>query len=429
MSIRQALLAFAWAGALAGPLHAQTAPVAPAATAAAPAPLALADALAAARDNLDARIATGALAAARADIAAADHAPLPQLSAKLSQIDLQNGIGPGNWLRDKRIDKGVGLDWTWERGDKRALRTEAARRGASAAAADLDDVRLQQQLAAHAAFFALLAAQGRQQELANIARSTAQTAATAQTRLRAGDAAVQDAARAEIEAARAQADADAAQLDIRRAQLALALLTGRDAGGLVARADWPSAEAPAAAPAAEALDQRADVRAAEQRLLAAQAAVAGAAALRKTDLTWGASFDHYPGTSTRQVELRLSMPLSFGYHYEGESARAQAQLEQARDALEKTRRGAAGELQRLQAELSGAAQRYGRYERDIVPRAREVADRAELAYRKGAMSLTDLLDARRTLRAVLLDALASRTELAAASGAWQLRTATPRANR
>ena len=47
---------------------------------------------------------------------------------------------------------------------------------------------------------------------------------------------------------------------------------------------------------------------------------------------------------------------------------------------------------------------------------------AETAYGKGAIPLTDLLDARRTLRATLLDALAARTDYAKAAGAWQLRT-------
>ena len=50
-----------------------------------------------------------------------------------------------------------------------------------------------------------------------------------------------------------------------------------------------------------------------------------------------------------------------------------------------------------------------------------MAEGAELAYGKGALPLTDLLDARRTLRATLIEALAARTEAAKAAGAWQLR--------
>ncbi len=388
--------------------------------------LSLTDALAAAASNLDVTIATRGLAAAQADIAAADHAPLPQLSAKLSQIDLQNGIGGGNPLTQRRIDKGVGLDWTWERGDKRGLRTEGARRNAAAAAADLDEIRTLQKLAAQAAFFDLLAAQGRIEQLGEIERSARQTADTARARLKAGDLAVQDAARADIEAERVQADGATAQLDLQRAQFTLAQLTGREAqaANLSAQADWPSDDATHTAAGVDALvELRADVRAAAERVRAAESALQGSSAQRQSDITWGASVDHYPGTSTRLVEFRLAMPLAFGYRYEGEIGRAQAQLDQARDALEKTRRAAATELQRLRAEVATATLRAQRYRGEIVPRSREVAERAEQAYNKGALPLTDLLDARRTLRAVLLEALAARTELAKAQGAWQLRSA------
>ena len=385
--------------------------------------ISLDEALAAARSNLDVRIAGRNADAARADIAAANHAPLPQLSAKLSQIDLQNGIGPGNLLAGKRIDKGVGLDWTWERGDKRLLRTEAARHGADAAAADLDEVRTQQLLATQAAFFDLLAAQGRREQLEAIEASTRQTLDIARRRMNAGDAALQDAARAEVEAERAAADALSAQLDVQRAQIVLAQFTGRaDAATLQASGDWPAAAPDTDGASLEArLAQRADVRAAAERVQAAEAALAGAAALRRSDVTWGASLDHYPGTSTRQLELRLSMPLAFGYHYDGEAERARAQLGQAQDALEKTRALATNELQRLDAERTATARRAQRYAGEIVPRSRDVAARAELAYGKGALSLTELLDARRTLRAVLLDALAARADLAKASVAWRLR--------
>ena len=58
------------------------------------------------------------------------------------------------------------------------------------------------------------------------------------------------------------------------------------------------------------------------RVEAAQAAWGGAKAQRNADVTWGASVDHVPGTSTRQVELRVQMPLLWGYRFEGEAARS-----------------------------------------------------------------------------------------------------------
>lgn len=118
----------------------------------------------------------------------------------------------------------------------------------------------------------------------------------------------------------------------------------------------------------------------------------------------------------------MQMPLQWGYQYQGEIARAEAVVDLAQDALEKTRRTALSELQRLQQELLTAAQRAQRYDTDILPQSRKVAAGADLAYSKGALSLTDLLDARRTLRATLLEALNARTDFAKARSAWLLRT-------
>ena len=164
------------------------------------------------------------------------------------------------------------------------------------------------------------------------------------------------------------------------------------------------------------------MRAAQARVQAAQAALEGALALRKADVTVGASYDHFPGTSTRLLELRAQFPLQWGYRFEGEVQRAQAQLDQAQEALAQTRRAALLDLQALQAALASAAQRAAGYEDGIVPRARQVAQSAELAYAKGAIGLTDLLDARRTLRATLLEAISARADYAKAQGLWQLRT-------
>ena len=404
------------------------------------APLTLPEVLQAARSNLDVQLARQAIAGAQGDLQAADRSPFAVLTAKTSSIDLQNGIGDGNLFTQKRIDKSLGVDWTWERGNKRELRTAAAQRALDAAGADLREVQLQQLLAASAAFYDLAAAQERSELVAAIGRSAAQLAATATRRVKAGDLAPQEAARTEIEARRAEGDSLSAQLDQQRAALALAQLTGLAAGNkmaeasaLRAMASWPALTATTAtsldASAREiddALARRSDVQAAELRVQAAQAALDGAAAQKKADITWGTSIDHYPGTSTRLLELRLQMPLQLGalggYDFQGEVARARANLDQAQTTLDKTRLSALGDMLRMQRERATAAQRALSYEQDILPRARKVAEAAELAYSKGALSLSDLLDARRTLRATLLDALDARNTHAKAMAAWQLRT-------
>ena len=394
----------------------------------APPTISLAQALQSAQDNLDVSLARRAVDAARGDVVAADRAPTPTLSAKAASIDLQNGIGSGNLIRDKRIDKAIGLDWTLERGNKRVLRTQAAQSLVSAAQADLDEIKTQQQIATAAAFFDVLAAQERIVEVDAIAKSAAQLAATAQRRVKAGDLPQLDAARTEIEAQRAVTDLAGAQLDRQRAALTLALLTGTStASTLRVAADWPALQTMQAMPPEAALpsvEARADVRAALQRVDAARAALDSAAAQKTRDITLGTSFDHYPGTSTRLLEFRVQMPLNGflgSYNFQGEIAKAQAQLLQAEDTLEKTRRTAAADGQRLQQDRLGAAARVLSYDTTILPRARKVAELAELAYSKGAMSLTELIDARRTLRSVLIEALNARTDHAKTAQAWLLR--------
>ena len=110
----------------------------PVTTTASTAQISLNQALQAARNNLDVALARHALAGAQADILSANRSPFPTLSAKASQMDLQNGLGDGNFFTEKRVDKAIGLDWTWERGNKRELRTLTARQAAAAAQADLD---------------------------------------------------------------------------------------------------------------------------------------------------------------------------------------------------------------------------------------------------------------------------------------------------
>lgn len=406
-------------------------PVWPQVTAPAPSPasLSLAQALQAARDNLEVALARLSLAGARADILSADRSPFPNLSAGISGLDLQNGNGDGNVLTERRLDKSIGLDWTWERGNKRALRTLSAQRAADAAQAELDETLTQQLLAAHAGFFDLLAAQERREEVGQIARSAAELATSAQQRVQAGDLSAQDLARTEIEARRAQSELRQAELERQRSALLLWQVTGlsTSAQQLSAQADWPAigADPTEGADLQTLVQARPDVRAAQARVQAARATLDGAGALKSPDVTLGASYDHYPGTSTALLALRLSVPLQLSYGYQGEIARAGAQLAQAEQALEKTRRLARLELERLQHEARSTAERARTYFNDILPRARQVAAGAELAYSKGAIPLTDLLDARRTLRATLLDALSARSEHAKAVGAWHLRNQPP----
>lgn len=393
--------------------------------------LGLAQVLEAARQNLDVSIAKQNLAAAQADVVSADRAPFPIFTAKTSQMYLDKGVSGnqgigGGAFGQKNIDKSGGIDWTWERGNKRNLRTQSAKQQALAASADLQEMLVMQQVAAAAAYFDLPAARERNQEMKVLSQSALQLSKSAGLRLKAGDLSAQDTARLEIEAQRAQADARSAQLDQQRAVLLLQQITklSINLNTWKVAADWPSiqVQVPTQGVLQAWVDQRADVVAARERVTAASAALELAQAQKKADVTLGSSLDHDPRVSNRMLELRLSLPLIWGYGYEGEIGRAQAQLAQAQTLFEKTKLEASSDLQRLLEEFSAALERETLYEQDILPRARKVAEQAERAFTLGASSLTDLLDARRTLRATLIEAAFTRADYAKAHEAWRLRT-------
>jgi cobalt-zinc-cadmium efflux system outer membrane protein len=393
--------------------------------------------LEAARNNYDVAITRKAAQAAKADVLAADRSPFPIFSAKTSQMYLDSGvsgnqgIGPGPFGQ-KNIDKSGGIDWTWERGSKRDLRTQSAGRLAEAAQADLQDMVQMQQAAAASAYFDLMAARERSREMHALANSALVLAKSAGLRLKAGDLSAQDTARLEIEAQRAQADAHSAQLDQQRALLLLNQLTALrvDHAHWGIAADWPSLpKEPLRQNVPDTwVEQRPDVKAALERVAAAQATLDLAVSQKKADVTVGSSLDHDPRVSRRSLELRFSVPLQWGYGFEGEIGRAQAQLTQAQDVAEKTKQDARTELERLLEELRTAVQRETLYAQDIVPRARRMAEQAEMAYAKGASSLTDLIDARRTLRSTLIEAAFARADFAKSSVVWALRTAHAHSN-
>ncbi len=392
--------------------------------------LGLQEVLQAARQSPEVLAAQRAVNAARAEVLSADRAPAPTLSAGVASIDLQNGNGSGSFWSQKRIDKSLGLDWTWERGNKRALRTETAAHSANAAQADSQEVLLLQQINAQAAFYDLLAAQQRLQAVQAIGQSAKQLAHSAQLRLKAGDLSAQDAARIQIEAERSRAEEQSAALDRQQAVWALSQFTGLAVprGGWQVQGEWPASTADTAQ--ADALletliEQRPDVIAARERLAAAQTALQSAQALRQADPSIGTSFDHFPGTSTRLMALRISMPLNGWQRFDGDIARALAQEEQSQALLQKTLLQAHADLGALVQARQISAQRLQIFESSILIQATQVAAQAETAYNKGGLTLTDLLDARRTLKTTQLEALAARNAHAKALGAWQLRLAMP----
>lgn len=373
--------------------------------------------------NRELRLARGGVSAAEADVVVAGQAPNPQLSINTLSISPNEGYGGGN-AREKKMDSILRLEQLIERGNKRELRTQAAESRLEATRYEFSELFRQQRIALRSAYYDLLLAQEKQQMTAEAAELYGQSLAASSIRLKAGDIAANDLSRLRVEKLRADNEAALAQAELARAQVDLAYLIGKEseASRLVATDAWPELETlpPPAATAAD-IAERADVKAAQARVVAAELARDLARSLRTRDVTVGVQMEHNLQNAPRNsVGFGVSIPLFVRYDYQGEIARADADLQMARDQMERVVAQVLGEMDQVRVQLAAQSERRRRFERELVADAEQVAKGAEFAFIKGASGLIDLLDARRTLRQVQLEAAQARADHAKVRVKWTL---------
>lgn len=380
--------------------------------------------------NRELQIARDQIAGVVADRTTAAQRPNPQLSINTSSI------ATGEPQSMRQADSVVRIDQTIERGDKRSLRLRGADLLIAATRADYDASQRQGRVALYNAYYDLLLAQQKFQIVVDNANLYAQTLQATQLRLRAGDIAAADVARLQVDALRGDNDRQQAQNDLRQAQLWLAYLIGaeRDAVLLRATDNWPQVQSvPLDAGdnidnlngfnIANVFNARPDLQAAQRRVQAADAALQQALALRTRDVTVGLQVEHNgQNRPLNTVGVGISVPLLTGYEYQGEIARARADLITAQDTLDQLRAQVRGEINKTHSDYAAAAAQVTRFDNSLLTMAQRALDAVEFAYRHGATGTLDLLDARRTYKAILLDAATARANYAKAAVAWQVAT-------
>jgi len=372
--------------------------------------------------NPDLRAAALELRGAQGDALTAALRPAPELSLGSSKISPKHGVGSGRW-QDKRVDSTVGLGWTWERGGKRSLRMRQADALVEAAGLDMLDTQRRQQLALHEAYFGLKAAQDKFDVAEANRRNSTEQMVAAERQVASGAMAPVDRARLAVDdLAVADAARDAA-LDLRDARHALALLLGMDeSASLSADDDWPDATLEPASSAADP-QQRVDLRAARSRLAAADAGASLARSERRRDIQWGVEAEREPSDINGVTwGVSVTIPLGAPSRAHGGIQRAEADRDTAALELHALQRQAWAELDQLQASAASAAQRRQAYEGLQADSARKAVEGIELAYRRGAASLTDLLDARRSWRDFEAALIQARADHAVALARWNAAT-------
>ena len=364
------------------------------------------------RNNRELQAARRAIESADAQRLIAGARPNPTLSLNSTQL------GP-----NARADTVLRLDQPFERGNKRELRLDAASGLQRAARNDSLDVLRQQIATLQGAYYDLKLAEERAQVLAETAQLFSGTLSAAQRRLKAGDLAPADVAKVQVDYERAQNDARIAQADRSRAQIALGYLIGADHEAPTLRAvdPWPAPQRAEPSAVEEAIESRPDVVAAKARVEAAEKLRDLARAQRTRDFTLGAQYEVIQGgdPGSKTVGFGVAVPLFTGYDLSGDIQKAEVDRYAAMDALAKARAVAMGELRRAAGDLNASADRLERFDSSLLGAASRSAEASEFAFSRGAISVLEVLDARRTLRAVRLESLAARNDHAKALAAWR----------
>jgi cobalt-zinc-cadmium efflux system outer membrane protein len=374
-------------------------------------------------------VAQTAVDQAQADHITAGERPNATLAYSTTKVNPAGHNGPGS-LVDKSFDTVLNLAQPLERGGKRGHRLAQAQANLDAAHADYADSVRSERLAVTQAYWELKRAEEKYTNAQTLAAIEHRSIEASEQRLRLGDMPRLDVERMRIDAASADNAVDAALGALRDAQVALgSLLDATAQASDLSTADaWPHAVADlgtgssalagtarAADDAAieQALKRRPDMLAAQQRVSAAEAALDLAHAQRSRDVTISGQYERNPTPFGHTLlGIGVSIPLFTGSHFDGEIARANADIDAAKANLARVRVAALADMRRARADRDAAAQRAHRYDSDLLERALTTEKTVEAGYARGGLSLADVLDARRALKAVQDDATDAHADFA-----------------
>ncbi len=377
------------------------------------------------------QLAQTAVDQALADKITAGERPNATLAWSTSKINPAGHNGTGDFW-NKSYDTVASLSQPFERGGKRKHRLAEAEANVDAAHADYADSVRSERFAVTQAYWELKRAEEKYKNAQTLAAIEHRSIQASEQRLRVGDLPRLDIERMRIDAAAADNAVDAALGALRDAQVALAALIDITAqsGELTTADDWPHAagaldsELGAGGEAAEAvLARRPDMLAAMKRVNAAEAALLLAHAQTARDVTISGQYEHNPVAPPAPtvghtlLGIGVSVPIFTGSQYQGEIARANADIDAAKANLARVRVTALADVHRARADLRAAAQRAHRYDSDLIQRALDTEKTVETAYARGGLALADVLDARRSLKATQDDAADAHADFAEALAA------------
>lgn len=329
--------------------------------------------------------------------------PNPTLSWDSQFIPVFSGDFSTDTLNNlQQFDIGVG--YLFERGHKRQNRLRAARDQTAVTTAQVADTERTLVFNVAQQFINVLLANSTLQFAQEDLNGFQQTVNISEERYRAGDISEGDYLKIKLQLLQFQTDVSSARVAKVQALGSLRQLIGYSnlphdydcAGDL----DYKPLTASLPDLQAKALAERPDLKAAQKGITAANSQIGLAKADAKIDFNASASFSHVSGVSS--TSLFFNVPLPFFNRNQGEIARTKFALTQAELTAKATEDTVMTDVTNAYEAATSNQDVVKLYVSGYLKQAQDSRDISEYAYKGGAATLLDYLDAERSYRSTQL---------------------------
>lgn len=298
----------------------------------------------------------------------------------------------------------VGLSYLFERGRKRQRRLQAAQDQTAVTRAQVTDAERTLAFNVGQQFVSVLLAESTLQFALQDLQSFQKTVDIGAAQLKAGSISEGDYLKISLQLLQFQTDVSAARLARVQALVGLREFLGYDAVPANFDVIGDLAYLPLRANEEDlqtrALRDRPDFRAAELGITAAQSQILLAKANGKVDVNGTYDFTHVSGENTASLFVNFALPI-FNRN-QGEIARTGYALTQAQEQKQAASDTVLSDVANAYEALRSNDEIVQLYISGYLKQAEDSRDISEYAYRRGAASLLDFLDAERSYRAIQL---------------------------
>jgi cobalt-zinc-cadmium efflux system outer membrane protein len=306
----------------------------------------------------------------------------------------------------------IGVGYLFERGHKRQRRLQAARDQTAVTRAQVADAERTLAFNVGQQFVSVLLAESTLQFALEDLKGFQQTVDISETQLKAGYIGEGDYLKIKLQLLQFQTDVSSARLAKVQALVGLRQYLGYSAVpadyDVVGDLEFKPLKGNLEDLQARALRERADFRAAELGITAAQSQILLAKANAKVDVNGTYDFTHVSGENTASIFANFQLPI-FNRN-QGEIARTGYALTQAEEQKLSASDTVLSDVSNAYEALRSNEEIVQLYTSGYLKQAQDSRDISEYSYKRGAASLLDYLDSERSYRAI---ELAYRQALAA----------------